>query len=152
MGKHRIAKGNSNGELLLGLCSEYELIVTNNMFKRKDERNTTWMYPRSWHWHVIDFIITRSRDKMDIHITRAMRGPNCWMMLWSNMAFRIRQKHNRQWTSKPSKFNTAKLSTFSHRESFEQEMDNVLAQWKEKENSTAEATTRNCRLLRAEET
>ena len=35
MGKHGIGKCNSNGELLLvGLCSEYELIVTNTMFKQ----------------------------------------------------------------------------------------------------------------------
>ena len=52
------------------------------------------------------------------------------------MAFRIRRKHNRQGTSKPTKLNTAKLSTISHRESFEQEMDSALAHWEEKENST----------------
>ena len=51
------------------------------------------------------------------------------------MAFRIRQKHNRQGTSKPTKLNTAKLSTISQRESFEQEVDSALAQWEEKENS-----------------
>ena len=45
MGKHGIEKCNSNGELLLALCSEFELIVTNTMFKQKDERKTTWMHP-----------------------------------------------------------------------------------------------------------
>ena len=50
MGKHEIGKCNSsNGELLLALCSEFELIVTNTMFKQKDERKTTWMHPRSRH-------------------------------------------------------------------------------------------------------
>ena len=44
-------------------------------------------------------------------------------MLRSKVAFRIRQKHNRQGTNKPTKLNTAKLSTISHMESFEQEMD-----------------------------
>ncbi|KAK2184331.1 hypothetical protein NP493_271g01002 [Ridgeia piscesae] len=77
-GKHGIGKCNSNGELLLALCSEFELIVTNTMFKQKGERKTTWMHPRSGHWHMIDFIITRYRDKMDIHSTRAMRGATCW--------------------------------------------------------------------------
>ncbi|KAK2193222.1 hypothetical protein NP493_16g02020 [Ridgeia piscesae] len=66
MGKHGIWKCNSNGSVL----SEFELIVTNTMFKQKDERKTTWMHPRSRHWHMIDFIITRCRDKMDIHSTR----------------------------------------------------------------------------------
>ena len=139
MGKHGIWKRNSNGELLLALCSEFKLTVTNTMFKQKDERKTTRMQPRSKHWHMIDLIITRCRDKMDIHSTRAMRGANCWtdhQMLRSKVAFRIRQKHNRQGTNKPTKLHTAKLSTISHRGSFEQEMDSALALWEEKENST----------------
>ena len=141
MGKHGIGKRNSNGELLLALCSEFELTVTNTMFKQKDERTTTWMHPRSKHWHMTDFIITRCRDKMDIHSTRVMCGANCWtdhQMLRTKVAFRIRQKHNRQGTNKPTKLNTAKLSTISRRESFEQEMDSALAQWEEKENSTSD--------------
>ena len=88
---------------------------------------------------MIDFIITRCRDKMDIHNTRAMRGVNCWtdhQMLKSKVAFRIRQRHHRQETNKPTKLNTAKLSTISHRESFEQEMDSALAQWQVNENLT----------------
>ena len=39
MGKHGIGKCNFNGELLLGMCSEFEVIVTNTMFNQKDERN-----------------------------------------------------------------------------------------------------------------
>ena len=88
---------------------------------------------------MIDFIITRYRDKMDLHSTRAVRGANYWtdhQMLRSNVAFRIRQKHNRQGTNKQTKLNTAKLSAISHRESLDHEMDSALAQWEEKENST----------------
>ena len=87
---------------------------------------------------MIGFIITRCRDKMDIHSTRAMRGANCWTdheMLRSKVAFRIRQKHNKQGTSKPTKLNTGKPSTISHRESFEHELDSALIQWEEKKSS-----------------
>ena len=76
---------------------------------------------------------------MDIHSTRAMRGANCWtdhQMLKSKVAFRIRQKHNRLGTSNPTKLNTVILSTTSHMESFEQDMDSALIQSEEKENST----------------
>ncbi|KAK2158016.1 hypothetical protein NP493_1829g00003 [Ridgeia piscesae] len=147
MGKHEIGKCNSNGELLLALCSDFEMIMTNNMFKQKDERKATWMHPRSGHWHIIDFITTGCRDKMDIHSTRTMHGANCWtdlQMLRSKVAFRIRQKHNRQGTNKPTKLNTANLSTISHRESFEQNMDSALAKWEEKESSTPDEEWQLC--------
>ena len=134
-----IGKCNSNDELLLALCSQFELIVTNTMFKQKDELKITWMHPRSGHWHMIDFIITSCLDKMDIHSILAMRIANCWtdhQMLRSNVAFRIQQKHIRQGTNKPIQPNTKKLSTIIHRESFEQEMNSALAQQEKKENST----------------
>ena len=63
MGKHAFEKCNSNGELILALCSEFELMVTNTMFKQKDERKTTWMHLRSGYWNII-IIITRCQDKM----------------------------------------------------------------------------------------
>jgi len=89
---------------------------------------------------MIDVIIKRCLDKMDIHSNRVMRGANCWtdhQMLRLKLDFRIRQKHNRQGTRKPTKLNIAKLRITNHRESFEHEMDSALAPW-EKENSTPE--------------
>ena len=63
LGKYGIGKCNSNGELLLALCTEFNLIVANTMFKQKDAHKTTWTHPGSQHGHMIDFIITRCRDK-----------------------------------------------------------------------------------------
>ena len=139
MGKFGIGKCNSSGE---PLCSEFELIVTNTIFKQKDECKTTWMDSRSGHWYTIDFIIKRIRDKMDIHSTRAMRGGNCWtdhQMLRSNVAIRIRQKHNRQGTSKPTKLNTVKQSTVAIRIILSRRWTMLLPnQWEVTETSTPE--------------
>ena len=73
---------------------------------------------------MIDFIITRCRDKMDICSTRTMCGANCGtdhQMLRSRVIFSIRRKHNQKGAMKPVKLNT------SHAESLVQEMDNALA-------------------------
>lgn len=36
------------------------------------------MHARSKHWHLIDYIIVRRMDLRDVHITRAVRGAECW--------------------------------------------------------------------------
>ena len=131
IGKHGIGKCNSNGELLLSLCSEFELAITNTLFKQKEQRKTTWMHPRSKHWHMIDFIITRSSDKSDIHSTRVMRGANCWtdhQMLRSKVAFTLRKKHRKQGPSKPKKLNTAKLRLAKERDRLKEEMDRAITE------------------------
>ena len=38
---------------------------------------TSWMHPRSKHWHLIDYVIVRRRDFNEVQITRAMRGAEC---------------------------------------------------------------------------
>ena len=95
LGKYGIGKWNSNDELLLALCTEFNLIVTNTMFKQKDANKTTWTHPRSRHRHMIDFNITRCRDKMDICSTRTMRGANYGtdhQMVKSRVISSIREK------------------------------------------------------------
>jgi len=36
------------------------------------------MHPRSKHWHLLDYVIVRRSDRRDVHLTRAMRGAECW--------------------------------------------------------------------------
>ncbi|XP_063585355.1 uncharacterized protein LOC134762738 [Penaeus indicus] len=78
LGSHGYGRENSNGLLLLSLCAEENLVITNTVFKHKDAHKVTWMHPRSKHWHLLDYIITRQQDLGDILDTRALRGADCW--------------------------------------------------------------------------
>jgi len=78
IGKHGLGNANSNG-LLLNLCSEFGFVITNTLFRQRNQRKATWMHPRSKHWHMLDYVITRSCDVADVHLTCVMRGAECWM-------------------------------------------------------------------------
>ncbi|KAJ4935851.1 hypothetical protein JOQ06_017378, partial [Pogonophryne albipinna] len=78
LGRHGVGQVNANGLRLLNLCSEHNLTITNTIFQQKAKYKTSWMHPRSKHWHLIDYVIVRRSDIRDVHITRAMRGAECW--------------------------------------------------------------------------
>ncbi|KAJ4918209.1 hypothetical protein JOQ06_023050 [Pogonophryne albipinna] len=78
LGRHGVGQVNANGLRLLTLCSEHNLTITNTIFQQKAKYKTSWMHPRSKHWHLIDYVIVRRSDIRDVHITRAMRGAECW--------------------------------------------------------------------------
>ena len=78
IGKHGVGNENSNGTLLLSMCSQLELCITNTMFQQTNNRKTTWMHPRTKQWHMIDYVITRQRDIKEVHHTRAMCGACTW--------------------------------------------------------------------------
>ena len=64
--------------MLLRLCAENDLTITNTLFRPADKYKTTWIHSRSKQWHLIDYAIGRRRDIRDIRITRAMWGAECW--------------------------------------------------------------------------
>ena len=77
IGHHGVSNMNSSGFRLLSLFSELGLAITNTFFQLCDMHKTSWMHPRSKHWHLIDYIIVRRRDLNEQQITRAMRGAEC---------------------------------------------------------------------------
>ena len=89
----------ANAQLLLTLFAEQGFTFTNTLFQLPDICKCTWMHPRSKHWHLIDYVITRRCDIQDVRITRAMRGADCWtdhLLLRSKLSFSIASRHRRQ--------------------------------------------------------
>ena len=99
IGKFGRGNMNSNGELLLNLCTEMDLVITNTYFQVPEKWYYTWQHPRSKHLHLPDYIITRKRDLKDVKSTRVMRGPECstdHYMVRSICSFRFRPKMKKQ--------------------------------------------------------
>lgn len=67
----------SNGELLLNFCAQLELSITNTFFYQPDKNYFTWKHPRSGHYHLLYYAITRKSDLVDVLCTKAMRGLEC---------------------------------------------------------------------------
>ena len=129
MGPHGVGKINSNGVLLLSMCTELDLMITNTIFRQANKYKTTWMHPRSKHWHLIDFVITRRKDQRDVLITKAMRGAECWTdhrLVRAKLNISIMPLQRK--ASKPirASFNTAKLQSTPHQLAFTESLDEKL--------------------------
>ena len=68
IGRHGIGNCNDNERMLLELCSEHNLTITNTLFQQKARYKTTWRHPRSKHWHMLDYILH----------TRVMPSADCY--------------------------------------------------------------------------
>ncbi|XP_063598691.1 uncharacterized protein LOC134775161 [Penaeus indicus] len=66
VGKHGVGNCNDNGRLLLEFCTDQQFTISNTIFQQKNSLKTTWMHPRSRHWHLIDYILTHQRDIRDV--------------------------------------------------------------------------------------
>ena len=114
LGKHGIGRENSNGTLLLSLCAQNELIVTNTIFQQANRYKTTWMHPGTKEWHMIDYVITRQRDVNDVSHTRAMCGSCTWSdhrLVKCKLALRAKVTRHRSRLKPVKKLNIDKLKS-----------------------------------------
>ena len=77
IGRNGVGNMNANGLRLLTLCTEFSLTITNTVFRMKNRYKTSWMHPRSKHWHLIDYVIVRRGDLQFVRKTSAIRGAEC---------------------------------------------------------------------------
>ena len=78
IGKHGVGKCNSNSLLLLQTCAKHNLLITSTIFRLSTSNKTSWMQSRSKHWHLIDYVIVKTKHRQDVHVMKALCGAECW--------------------------------------------------------------------------
>ena len=114
IGQKGTGKCNRIGLLLLQTCTAHELVTTNTLFRLPTRNKTTWMHPRSKHWHLIDYVITRKKDASDVRVTKSMCGAECWTdhrLLVSKLTLRIQPQRRPQGKKLIKKLNVTQLRT-----------------------------------------
>lgn len=84
------------------------------------------MHPRSRHWHLIDYVFTRAKDRQDVRLTKAMCAADCWTdhrLIISSLNFLIQPKRRPPGQKVAKKINTTKLKCPQNSEELQHNLD-----------------------------
>ena len=133
IGRNGVGKSNSNGHLLLRTCAAHDLLITNTVFRLPNRNKTSWMHPRSKHWHLIDYVIVRQRDRHDVRVTKAMCGADCWTdhrLIISKLKLRVQPRRRPQGKTANKRLNISQLAQDSATQNLRNAIDINLDQLK----------------------
>ena len=115
--------------MLLKKCVEHDLLVNNTVFRLPNRNKTSWMHPRSKHWHLKDYVIVRRTDRQDVTVTKTMCGAYCCTdhsLIVSKLNLRIQPSRRPQGKKAPKRLNISKLNQDSMRQAFLTDICNQL--------------------------
>ncbi|VDM04328.1 unnamed protein product [Schistocephalus solidus] len=117
LGPHGLGSCNDNYLLLLRTCAEHRLLLTNTFFRLPMRQMVTWVHPRSRHWHLLDYVYVRRRDKQDVLVTKAIHDTDGWTdhrLSISHMRPRFQGRRRPKGKRPPGKLNTLLLNLSAH--------------------------------------
>ena len=99
------------------------------VFRLPNRNKTSWMHPRSKHWHLIDYVIVRKTDRQDARMTKTMCGADCWTnhrLVVSKLNLRIQPARRPQGKKAPIRLDVSKRNQDSMRQAFLTDICNQL--------------------------
>ncbi|BHF60203.1 hypothetical protein SprV_0100316600 [Sparganum proliferum] len=126
---HCLNGSNDNGQVILRICAEHRLILTNTFFHIPMREKATCMHPRSSHWH----LLLLTMDRRDVLVTGAISVVDGWTdhrLVINEMRIRLQSRSKPQGNRPRGKLNIALLSLPAHHLHFgselAQRLDNLL--------------------------
>ena len=129
LGKHGTEKCSTNGLLLLQTCSKHYFLITNTVFRFPTRNKTSWVHPRSKHWHLIVYAIVKRRNRRDVRVTRVVYDAERWTdhrQIISKLSIRSLPKTSPQGKKAAKRLNVTKLKDVPTKQLFGETLDDRL--------------------------
>ena len=110
------------------------------------------MHPHSKHWHLIDYVIVRKRDRQDVRVTKAMCSAECWTdhrLIVCKLKICVQPKRCLQGMKTPRRLNTWKLKVPNIKQSFVDTLESHLESTMMNDHDVEAAWEKLCEMVYA---